>query len=285
MPLSNISDISAVVTCKGRLEHLAQTLPALHQSGVKEIILVDYDCPDKCGLWAESKFPSVKVIYVSDKPLFNRSDARNTGARAASCEWLLFIDADVHPRPAFSSWAEKSLVANRIYLCEDSGSPPINRMPGIILTPRFAFEKVGGYDTHFIGWGGEDEELNWRLSRLGIRIEKYPSALFDLIPHSDALRTEFQPVQNRAFSKILNKIYFKIKRALLQRDEYKNLDELPYDLRSQLRSTIEAQLESLAEQKKGSVHTAQITFESNVPQPGGFLLREKVGLTFEVTVI
>ncbi len=36
---------SIITTCKGRLEHLKQTLPAMLAQKDSEVIVVDYSCP------------------------------------------------------------------------------------------------------------------------------------------------------------------------------------------------------------------------------------------------
>ena len=76
---------SIVTTCKGRLEHLKQSLPRMAAQAGAEVIVVDYDCPDGAGAWVAENFPAVRVVRVADAPLFNaRAGAqprRRRGAR------------------------------------------------------------------------------------------------------------------------------------------------------------------------------------------------------------
>jgi glycosyltransferase involved in cell wall biosynthesis len=87
--------ICFVVTCKGRLHHLRQTLPALVTQTGAECVVVDYDCPDHAYLWVSEHFPNVRIARVLDAPTFNLSRARNIGAMVAKAPWLCFIDADI----------------------------------------------------------------------------------------------------------------------------------------------------------------------------------------------
>ncbi len=76
--------ISVVTTCKGRLEHLRATLPHLMDLPDCEVVVVDYDCPERSGDWVRAEYPSAIVAKVEASPLFNVSHARNVGAAAAS---------------------------------------------------------------------------------------------------------------------------------------------------------------------------------------------------------
>src|SRR5579863_6579954 len=87
--------VSAITTCKDRLANLKQTLPTLMAEPFAEVVLVDYDCPDHAGDWAAATFPDVKVVRVTDAPIFQVAAARNAGAAVASSPWLFFVDADV----------------------------------------------------------------------------------------------------------------------------------------------------------------------------------------------
>jgi glycosyltransferase involved in cell wall biosynthesis len=115
--------ISAITTCKGRLEHLKQSLPALMATGM-EVIVVDYDCPDQAGAWVQANWPQARVVAVSDRPRFNRSAARNLGAAAATGEWLVFLDSDAIAAPAFVSAVEPLLKAG-VFLLPNPGPPDL----------------------------------------------------------------------------------------------------------------------------------------------------------------
>ena len=95
--------LSIVTCCKGRLRHLKQALPTLVAQAESEVIVVDYDCPDKTREWVAAQFPGVHVVTVTDAPHFNLSRARNIGAAHARAPWLVICDADDVLAPSFSS--------------------------------------------------------------------------------------------------------------------------------------------------------------------------------------
>lgn len=94
--------ISQITASKGRYIDVAKNLPHWLNSGVKQLIVVDYFCPDHTGKkLLDSKFgsdPRLIVIIVGPStagPFYNHSKARNIGVNAAQNEIFSFIDADV----------------------------------------------------------------------------------------------------------------------------------------------------------------------------------------------
>jgi cellulose synthase/poly-beta-1,6-N-acetylglucosamine synthase-like glycosyltransferase len=120
-----------------------------------------------------------------EESVHNISQVRNAGARAASAELLVFLDADTHVRPGI---IQEILAAMADPNCF-GGSVRVEYMPSerkwiryyllmSVVAGRFmnmhqgaaqfcraaAFHEVGGYDTTiFIG---EDVEFQWRLGKL-----------------------------------------------------------------------------------------------------------------------
>ena len=62
---------SIVTTCKGRLAHLKQSLPAMLAQDGAEVVVVDYCCPERAGDWVESAFPSVQVVRADGEEGFS----------------------------------------------------------------------------------------------------------------------------------------------------------------------------------------------------------------------
>lgn len=68
---------------------------------------------------------------------------------------------------------------------------------GIIMISKDAFNKIGGYDSNFIGWGCEDVEierrsnLQNRVSRIGV-----DDAICWHLQHDNTIRTEHDHYQN-----------------------------------------------------------------------------------------
>jgi predicted glycosyltransferase involved in capsule biosynthesis len=61
---------------------------------------------------------------------------------------------------------------------------------GSVMFSREAFEYCGGYNTNFIGWGFEDDEISNRYTKLGFELErvKDPKAIAWHLPHDNTVR-------------------------------------------------------------------------------------------------
>jgi glycosyltransferase involved in cell wall biosynthesis len=224
----------------------------------------------------------VKVVRVPKRPLFNHAEARNTGAAHATAKWLLFADADVVRNPA-STWSGPLSEGPADVYLANRGAEDFNKdLSGTVFVTRAFYEKVNGYDQLFRGWGGEDDEFYWRLRRAGATFNSYPPSLFSVIPHTDEERMKFHVVQSRAISKLINKVYLKVKRRLLETDVYLGVFELPVELRERLRLSIEEQLSTLADSGSGSSRSLRLSFDFESMQVGGIKLREQMILAFEV---
>jgi glycosyltransferase involved in cell wall biosynthesis len=110
-----MTSIAFVTTCRQRLHHIRQTLPIIAGTKAAEVILVDYGCPDNSGDWAEANHPAVKVVRVTDDPVFWAARARNMGAAAASAEWLVMIDGDILIQPEWLDWMQANIKAGEFY--------------------------------------------------------------------------------------------------------------------------------------------------------------------------
>ena len=189
MPTYNL-----IVTCKGRLMHLRQTMPLFCALPDTEVILVDYGCPERSGEWAAAHFPGVKVVNVTDDPGFNPSRARNIGVRHATADYLFFVDADIRVKPAALGEIAAVITPNTYATVDatDLGDD----LRGTCIVPRDRFEAVGGYDELLKNYGMEDTELYVRLTDYGLSDAFISPAGFEPIPHDDELRTKYFPVKS-----------------------------------------------------------------------------------------
>lgn len=209
-----MTSIAFVVTCKGRLHHLKQSLPLLVASRPTEIVVVDYGCPDGAGDWVEREFAGVKLVRVDDDPFFCLSRARNKGAAYVESDWICFIDADVLVSPGWSAWTHRFLQEGCFYKAGAEHRKRDRNIWGTVLCQRSAFNQIAGYDEIIRGWGGEDDDLYLRLRDSGL-IESYiPPGYLTGVSHSDNERTEFHENKNRAAQRDINHSYIAIKRFL-----------------------------------------------------------------------
>lgn len=142
---------------------------------------------------AAAESPPEQVIVVEDPTLTHPALARNAGARTATGDLLVFIDADVTVHPdvftrirrvfhddpglvaLFGSYDDApdspgvvSTFRNLLhhYVHQQSGGPASTFWAGLGAMRREAFEAAGGYSVHPI----EDIELGIRLNQGGARI-------------------------------------------------------------------------------------------------------------------
>lgn len=181
-----VPDITLVTVCKGRLHHLQQTLPTfVTQAGTLSVV-VDYACPQGTGDWVESHFPGVQVVRHQEAT-WCLARGRNLGARAAGTDWLMFVDADIRLPVDFIATIRPRLTPGVHYRAK----PFHANCYGTVICHRRDFEAVGGYDEAFLGWGGEDDDLYYRLALRGVRAEGFPVSMLSPIEHGDEERTGF----------------------------------------------------------------------------------------------
>ena len=208
-------NLSIVTTCKGRLAHLQQTLPTYVRARARQVIVVDYDCPEGTAGWVKRNFPTVDVTRVADKSSFNLPEARNRGAALAVGEYILFIDADILLN---SNHVEELNSLRGPFFLRNAPVSAVDRSAkqtfGTCIVRRADFIAMQGYDEAFTLYGGEDSDLYRRLVHRGIRQEYFSSTRFASIPHDDAARMQFKTLSDLKRSKRINKIYSTVKYAL-----------------------------------------------------------------------
>jgi glycosyl transferase family 2 len=212
---SNLPRISLVTTCKGRLSQLRQTIGGCLQQNDPnfEYVVVDYDCPQGSAGWVKSQ-PDDRIVIVKihNRPLFNQSHSRNLGARFATGEILVFIDADTLLQPDFLSSVRSKLRDNSFLTTsmalageKDYGSGAgLMGYGGIIGCWKKDWEAARGFDESMVGWGGEDDDFRRRLRARGLTPLLFDLTLCHAIDHDEISRTEFYREQKKGLSSSLN---------------------------------------------------------------------------------
>lgn len=194
--------ISFVITCKGRLEQLKETLPTClaQEDPCFEYVGVDFDCPDGTSDYLSSLAdPRVLSVKITNQPKFDLSYARNLGARYATGEYLCFLDADTLLKPSFLSMVRDRIRPNRflattMLLCGETGvgsGAGLQGYGGIMVVSRQDWLAVRGFDETLTGWGAEDDDFRRRLLALGRTPELLDLSLTEAIEHDDEDRTRF----------------------------------------------------------------------------------------------
>ena len=225
--------IKFVTTCKGRLTHIQETLPLLWEQAKQNIVMVDYSCPQNSGEWVEKNYPQVHIVRV-DSAGFNISDARNQGARDLTCDFICFIDADVKVYPGFVEWLQDNLNLYCFYTITKTNGP--NELWGTIIVPTHAYKLIRGYDELFSGWGGEDDDLYYRLKSAGFTPLGIPPHFLEAIKHKDEERVLFHEIKDRNFQHHINRFYATAKKQVMA--FYRAEGELPAEIRIKLYSAV-----------------------------------------------
>lgn len=191
--------ISVVIPCKGRLTHLARTLPYwLRQAApAHEIIVVDFGCPDQCGDWVARTFPAVRVVRaVHDTALYNGPRARNIGAAEATGNYLAFADADFIAPPDYLDRIVRQIQAGHDLVCiahYDSGELGLN---GICTVATVLYRRVRGYDESHPTYGHDDTDFYNRCAAAGAVLGYLHNC--QCMHHTDAERMRFYAERDKA---------------------------------------------------------------------------------------
>jgi glycosyltransferase involved in cell wall biosynthesis len=199
-------DLTFVVTCKGRLHHLQQSLPLILAQRGTQTIVVDADCPNGTANWLSENFPTVTVVKIDDMPVFNISRARNAALPSLKTPWVCFIDADVIIAENFSNHILPSLTPSHFY----NFKPNNTRLDliGTVIAESSTVQKMGGYDEIIQGYGGEDVEFYECLKRHGaknVRLED--SLVTKMLKHSHQERTKYYDQKDIIFSMVTVSFY------------------------------------------------------------------------------
>jgi cellulose synthase/poly-beta-1,6-N-acetylglucosamine synthase-like glycosyltransferase len=221
--------VSVIIPAYNTEKTISKTLQAvLSQDFPKnqfEVLVVDDGSTDNTKKIV-SKFKRVKLISIRHS---GPAKARNTGAKLAKGEIIVFTDSDCIPK---KNWL-KSLVLpfkDKDIVCVAGSYATLNknkliaRFIGFEIEYRhqkmkkfktidfvgsyncaykkFIFKKFHGFDESFIVASGEDTELSYRIKDAGYKVIFKPKAMV-FHPHPDNLLTYIKQKYNRAFWKVL----------------------------------------------------------------------------------
>jgi GT2 family glycosyltransferase len=195
--------ISVLTLVKNREAHLRNLVEGLRRSKIAPAELVIVDMSDTPVALPYADFP-IKLVRLATNGL-PLAKARNLAAADASSQSLLFLDVDCIPGPGLISTMTDALkhrdaliCAEILYLTEGdtdggrwsdaslsaAGVPhPARRFPAAGLARESnvslfwslafsvsasAFERVGGFDETFTGYGAEDTDFAFRAREAGL---------------------------------------------------------------------------------------------------------------------
>lgn len=202
-----MADLCFITYCMGRLAFLRQTLGRMVEQADCSCVVVDWSCPDGTGAWVEANHPPVRVVRVPGQRTFHVNGARNAGARVADAPWLAFIDADILLAPEFVKQLRPALRDGSYYRAH----PSAEGICGSVICTRADYERSGGYDNTFHGYGDNDHDFFDALEFAGVRPAAFAASMVRHLPHDDVSRTKFYAMQQRALISAINRVYRVVK--------------------------------------------------------------------------
>jgi hypothetical protein len=201
--------VALCTTCKGRVQHLAKTLPDNFRTNICKFIVLDYNSQDGLAEFLKTNRVTAKAIQLGDLSVyshvtpttFHMTHAKNMAHRCGILEGadiLVNVDADNFTGVDFARSVAQTLTANPdSYLWARMIKDGEGRLPrgisGRIAVTRHAFLNAGGYDEKFNTHGPDDKDFNARLERMGYTgIEIEPQYLRAIL-HNDRMRFKDYP--------------------------------------------------------------------------------------------
>ncbi len=206
--------LSVVIPVLNGRGHIARSIESV-RGPAAELVIVDDGSTDGTTAYVEKTWRDVIVVRQNRR---GPSAARNAGARAASRDWITFIDSDDRALPdwtaALSSDGNFGVITvgarlvigesvRRIeasWIAASSEGARGTFLPGTFAIRRDIFEAVGGFDESL--WWGENTELGWRLrdecDRRGLVFKRVEEELIEIIRPVDAVARSRMYAERRA---------------------------------------------------------------------------------------
>ncbi len=200
--------IAFCITCKGRTQHLKETLPKNLLDNVDYanavFVIVDYNSPDDFKQFVagyQKYIDSGRVVIYSypaaDK--FRMAHAKNMAHRCGILEGadiLVNLDADNFTEPDFAQYIadQYATFGDDLFLWAHMIPGELPRgINGRIVITRHQFLISGGYDEKFDAWGHDDKDFNLRLRRIGFHAEQIDVRFLNAVRHNDRMRFKEYP--------------------------------------------------------------------------------------------
>lgn len=219
--------LSVIIPTFNGKNRIKNCLDALLQQSVKpyEIIVVDDGSNDDTAIFVKNKYQNL-ITYLN-QPNQGPASARNSGAKVAGGDILVFVDDDCKPLPDFlekltapfkkdphivatkGSYLtdQRSLIARFRQIEYEERYLLMSKCKEIDFVDTYAaaivrkeFESAGGFDETLIA--AEDIDLSYRLSNLGYKLIFVPDAVV-YHQHDDTLKKYLKKKYNFAFWRVV----------------------------------------------------------------------------------
>lgn len=195
--------VSVLTIVKNRPDHLSRLIEGLTRSELlpAELVIVDMASTPPVAI-GPLPFP-VQVVRL-DRPGLPLAEARNVAARTAGGDALLFLDVDCIPMRSLTRDMAQCLASHDALICAEAlylgpddargtwkeedlmqrgAKHPVREFPSsgvrtennaglfwslVFGIRRESFERLGGFDERFTGYGAEDTDFGFRAQRSGL---------------------------------------------------------------------------------------------------------------------
>jgi glycosyltransferase involved in cell wall biosynthesis len=177
---------SIIISYRNREEHLSKLLPRLRSQFSNE----DYE---------------IIVVEQNDNDKFQKNSLYNIAAKKSNGDILVFHDVDYYPVSDVSYYTDSETplypVGKVKFLAEDDTERDYNDIPtgyrnfhisvgdhsgGVFVLHKNIFEKIGGLNPYYKGWGKEDDDTRERLRFHGYQWKRNTNGLFYALYHEDS---------------------------------------------------------------------------------------------------
>ena len=200
----SVQRVAFCTTCKGRVQHVEETLPAnLRDNQHATIVLVNYNSPDHLDEFVrrnhmrDVESGRLVVYRFTEHGPFRMAHAKNLAHRLAlleNADALVNVDADNFAGRGFDEYVARELAGGDAFLWAHMRKGEMRRgISGRIAVPAHAFLAAGGYDEVFATWGPDDKDFNVRLRRLGFQAVEIDPRFLTAVSHNDKMRFREYP--------------------------------------------------------------------------------------------
>ena len=190
-----------------RIENIKTVLNYLKFTGVKNVIISEEDNVSKMGNVVNEfidEFEDIKLLFTESYVLFNKAIAINNGVKECKTPYVAIMDSDV--------LIDKKCFDESLYLIDQFYDfiYPFNRMVkqiyeditdienfdfdsvdseleirlnadgGLLFCRKESLLNIGGYNEGYKGWGGEDNEICFRINLSKYSIIRLNNVLYHL---------------------------------------------------------------------------------------------------------
>lgn len=151
--------LALVIPTKDKIKHLKKTLPGIVFLGFDEIIVLDSSKGEREQVEQLCKSLGVRYLFAN----LDRLRARNAGASASTCDWVMICDDDIVIKKLNKSLF-KRLATDCDFMYGGWGKDAKSHFAWIFKR-SFFLDVLKGYDPHITG--GDDLDITLRAKNLG----------------------------------------------------------------------------------------------------------------------